>query len=53
LAVVGEIDAASIEFQTQNGTAAGVQKFHRHHHHLPREGFAIRRAILREIEERQ
>jgi hypothetical protein len=27
LAVAGEINAASNEFQTQNGTAAGVQTF--------------------------
>jgi len=32
LAVAGEINAASNEFQTQNGTAAGVQTFC---HHLP------------------
>jgi len=37
LAVAGEINAASIELQTQNGTAAGVQSF-RHHLRTGRSG---------------
>ena len=39
LAAADKVNAASIEFQTRNGTAAGVQTFR---HHLPQRGSLTR-----------